>query len=50
MTAFTQVCRKMRLKGSFRIKILVFCVKAVHTNYATVLSEFWRRMYDLGPF
>ena len=31
-------------------KLLVFCVEAVHTNYATVLVEFWLRKKDLGLF
>ena len=40
---FTQVCRKRRLKGGLECNycVGVFSVEAVHTNYATVLVEFW---------
>ena len=41
---FLQVYRKMRLKGGLECNsFLLFCVGAIHTNYATVLVEFWLR-------
>ena len=38
ITAFTQVCRKRRLKGGFRYFLI--CVEVVHTNYATAWVNF----------
>ena len=41
ITAFTQVCRKSRLKGGLACKLmLLFCVGIVHTNLYNCISEF----------
>ena len=38
----TQIGRKRRLKGGWQCK-KILGIEAVHTNYATVLVEFWVR-------